>query len=90
MGVSLYDRYVRLPATDEEWQNEIRAFLENYEFPCLGAWEGFHGYINSQLKNYFSFKKKILYDEPWLNWLQKNVFFTHLWVHLEVPMMLDY
>ena len=58
MVVSLYDRYVRLPTTDEEWQNEIRGFLENYEFPCVGAWDGFHVYINSQLKNYFSFKKR--------------------------------
>ena len=47
MVVSLYDRYVRLPTTDEEWQNEIRGFLENYEFPCVGAWDGFHVYINS-------------------------------------------
>ena len=58
MVVSLYDRYVRLPTTDEEWQNEIRGFLENYEFPCVGAWDGFHVYINSQLKNHFSFKKR--------------------------------
>ena len=28
MVVSLYDRYVRLPTTDEEWQNEIGGFLE--------------------------------------------------------------
>ena len=58
MVVSLYDRYVRLPTTDEEWQNEIRGFLENYEFSCVGAWDSFHVYINSQLKNYFSFKKR--------------------------------
>ena len=37
MVVSLYDRYVRLPTTDEEWQNEIRGFLENHKFPCVGA-----------------------------------------------------
>ena len=47
MVVSLYDRYVRLPTTDEEWQNEIRGFLENYEFPCVGAWDGFHVYITA-------------------------------------------
>ena len=58
MIVSLYDRYVRLPTTDEDGKNEIRCFLENYEFPCVGAWDGFHVYINSQLKNYFSFKKR--------------------------------
>ena len=57
MVVSLYDRYVPLLTTDEEWQNEFRVFLENYEFPCVGTWDGFHAYINSQLKNYFSFKK---------------------------------
>ena len=71
MVVSLYDRYVRLPTTDEEWQNEIRGFLENHKFPCVGAWAGFHVYIKSQLKNYFNFKKKILPDESWLNWLYK-------------------
>ena len=58
MVVSLYNGYVRLPTTDEEWQNEIRGFLENHKFPCVGAWAGFHVYINSQLKNYFSFKKR--------------------------------
>ena len=47
MIVSTYDRYVRLPTTDKEWQNEIHAFLENCEFPCVGAWDGFHVYINS-------------------------------------------
>ena len=38
--------------------NEIRGFLENCEFPCEGAWDGFHVYINNQLNNYFSFKKR--------------------------------
>ena len=42
MAISLYDYYVHLPTTDEEWQNEIRGFLENYEFPCVGAWDGFY------------------------------------------------
>ena len=37
MLVSLYDRYIRLSTTDEEWQNEIRGFSEKYEFPCVGA-----------------------------------------------------
>ena len=37
MVVSLYNCYVRLGTTDEEWQSEIRGFLENYEFPCVGA-----------------------------------------------------
>ena len=58
MVVSLYDRYVRLSTTGKEWQNEIRGFLENYEFPCVGAWDGFHVYINSQLKELFQFQKR--------------------------------
>ena len=41
----LYDWYVRLPETDAEWETELRGFLENYEFPCVGAWDGFHVYI---------------------------------------------
>ena len=46
MVVSLYDRYVRLLTTDEEWQ-KIRGFLENHKFSCVGAWDGFHLYINT-------------------------------------------
>ena len=53
-----YDRYVRLPVSDAEWEEEIKGFLENYEFPCIGAWDGFHVYITSKLKNFFSFKKQ--------------------------------
>ena len=37
----LYDTHVRLPATDAEWEQELRGFIENYEFPCVGAWDGF-------------------------------------------------
>ena len=55
---SLYDRYVRMPETDDEWEAEVRGFLENYEFPCFGAWDGFHVYITTKLKNYYSFKKR--------------------------------
>ena len=32
--------------------------MENYELPCAGAWDGFHVYISSKLKSYFSFKKR--------------------------------
>ena len=37
---------------------ELRCFLENWEFPCVAAWDGFHVYISSNLKNFFSFKKR--------------------------------
>ena len=53
-----YDRYVRLPETEEEWTAEITGFTENYQFPCVEAWDGSHVYVSSQLKSYFSFKKR--------------------------------
>ena len=33
----LHDWHVRLPETEQEWENEIKGFIENYEFPCIGA-----------------------------------------------------
>ena len=54
----LYDRYFCLPRNEEEWKKELRCFLENWEFPCVAAWDGFHVYISSNLKNFFSFKKR--------------------------------
>ena len=50
--------YVKLPETDDEWEAEVRGFIENYGFPALGAWDGFHVHVESQLKANFSFKKK--------------------------------
>ena len=36
--VASHDQYVRfLAKTDEEWESEVKAFIENYEFPCVGA-----------------------------------------------------
>ena len=61
----LYDRYVKLPNTEmecklpnteEEWRAKVTVFFENYGFPCVGDCDGFHVYISSKLKNYFSFK----------------------------------
>ena len=55
---NFYDDYVKLPTTDEEWLSELRGFVENYGFPCIGAWDGFHIYINSKEKCNYSFKKR--------------------------------
>lgn len=54
---ALYDVYVTLPGSKEEWKAELTSFLQDWEFPCVGAWDGFHVYINCHLKNFFSFKK---------------------------------
>ena len=49
---NIYDTHVKIPTTDSEWEAEIRGFLENYEFPCVGAWDGFHVQVSSKLKSY--------------------------------------
>ena len=42
MLVALYNRYVALPKTIKEWKKELKQFIENYSFPCIGALDGFH------------------------------------------------
>ena len=32
--------------------------MNNYGFPCIAAWDGFHVYLSTRLKQYFSFKKR--------------------------------
>ena len=54
----MYDQCVRLPDTEAGWGAEVKEFLENYEFCCVSSWDGFDIYVNSNLKNYFSFKKQ--------------------------------
>ena len=41
-----------------EWEDELRGFWQNYEFPTVSAWDGIHVYVNSKLKSYFLFKKR--------------------------------
>ena len=53
-----YDRMVYMPRTAEEWSHELKGFIENWEFPCVGAWDGFHVYVSSTLKNFYSYKKR--------------------------------
>ena len=55
---ALYHDYVVLPRNEEEWKNELTAFLDNWEFPCAGASEGFHVYISCNLWDFFSFKER--------------------------------
>jgi hypothetical protein len=44
--------------TAEEWSHELKGFIENGEFPCVGAWDGFHVYVSTTLKICYSFKKR--------------------------------
>ena len=54
----MYDTFVLLPRNQAEWETELKNFKENYEFPCVGAWDGFHVYVCSKLKSYLSFKRR--------------------------------
>ena len=37
----------------------FKNFLKiNWEFPCVGAWDGFHVYISTTVKNFYSYKKR--------------------------------
>ena len=54
----LHNKNVYIPSSDEEWQAKLRGFIENYEFSCVGAWDGFHIYTTTKLKQYYSFKKR--------------------------------
>ena len=50
--MNLFDKYVKMPSTEQEWINEIKGFVENYELSCTGVCDGFHNYVCSKLKNH--------------------------------------
>ena len=52
-----YDEYVKLPETNEQCEVKVCGFIENYGFPAVGAWDGCHIHVSSQLKANFSSKK---------------------------------
>ena len=54
----MYDRFVVLPSTEDEWKDEAKGFIENYMFPCVAAWDGFHIHVLTRLKNHYSYKHK--------------------------------
>ena len=78
---TLYDRFVYLPRNSAERKQELESFLENWEFPCVGAWDGFHVYVSTKLKNYFSFKKR--YSVSSLGFIASNKRF--LWAAVGAP-----
>ena len=48
--VNLLNEYTKMPPTEQELINETKDFIENYEFPSIGAWDTFPIYIYSKLK----------------------------------------
>ena len=56
---ALYDRFVALSKIIEKRKEELKGFIENYSFPDIGAWDGFHIHVVTCLKNHYSFKHSI-------------------------------
>ena len=54
----LCNDFVKTPQTEEELVNEWKSFMENYDFPCVKALDGFHVHVSTHLKNHFSFKNQ--------------------------------
>ena len=89
MCAQLYSRFVKLPATDEEWIAEATGFIENYAFPCVAAWDGFHVYLQTKLKNHYNFKNR--YSITNMGLIGHNKRFLNIAVGaLEVRMTHDY
>ena len=72
----MYDEFIKLPIGEEEWVQECKSFIKNYEFPCVGVWDGFHVNITTHLKNHYSFQSK--YTESSLGLVEHNKRFLHL------------
>ena len=73
---SLHDEFIKLPSSEEEWIQECKSFIENYEFPCAGAWDGFHVNITTRLTNHYSFKNKCTVSS--MGVVGQNKSFLHL------------
>ena len=58
--------------TDAEWEAELKGFIENYEFPCVGAWDGFHVYWKTNLENHYSFKRRYSFSNMALRGYNKR------------------
>ena len=37
LTATLYKEYVKMPQSNDEWEAELIKFIENYEFPTIGA-----------------------------------------------------
>lgn len=53
----LCGRFVYLPRNLRGRSQELECFLASWDFPCVGAWDGFHIYISTKRKNFYSYKK---------------------------------
>ena len=72
----LYKEFLHLPKSEEELVNECKGFTENYEFPYVRVWNGFHVHVARRLQNYYSFKNKYTVTNMVL--IGYNKLFLHL------------
>ena len=52
----MYDDYVKLP---DDWEAELRGFLENYEFPCVGGMGWLSRLHRKQIEKLFQPQRKV-------------------------------
>ena len=72
----LYNVYVRLLLMEEKWKLKLREFIVNYEFSCVGAWDGFHVLCNFKLKQFYHLKKH--YAVTNLELVENNIFLNKI------------
>ena len=72
----LYNEFLYLPRSDDEWRTDCKLFIENYKFPCVGAWDGFYVHGATTLRYYYSFKNK--YTISSMGLIGHNKRFLHL------------
>ena len=65
---SLYDELIKLNSSEEEWVQECKSFIENYEFPCVGTWDYVHVNVTTHLKKPLQFQKQIYRIKHGLCW----------------------
>ena len=49
MILKLFNEYVYMPMSEEEWIAECKGLIENYEFSCVGMWDRFHVHMSTHL-----------------------------------------
>ena len=72
--IHLYNGYIKLPTREGGLVTKLKGFIENYEFPCIGAWDGFHVYISSKLKNFYNFQHRYSISNMALVGYYKRIF----------------
>ena len=72
----IYNTFALLSQNQAGWETEPKNVIENYEFRCVGDWDGFHVYVRSKLKSYFSFKKRYTVSNLALVWYNKRILYA--------------